>query len=497
MLIWASLGGFIAAYAGKNETKNVQVGETFTVYTTSYYYTQAVLWSYDYSVVEPQHKIYGTTTSVTFKALKAVNPYSVIQATIYYQQSGTTSSGVNKDVDVFRIVIKDNTTVSLNTTGETLEPGDNLTLTAYASGSYSGKYSWTTSNAGVASVSGSDQSVRVHANKAGSAKVTVTIDNGKSASCYITVRQISPTDVSLPGSVTVKEGKSTTLSATLYPSGASTTYTWWSDDTDIASVSSSSDNTVTVYGNGAGQTKIHVRTANGYEDYTNVTVQSTAPTGISIPDNIRLKYGATLQLTSKLYPSYAESGITWRSNNEHVATVNSNGVVSGVGEGTAVITATTVKGNHQAKCDVSVSAKPTHFIICFLDGERIAYALENQPKVVPGEGKITVIDGAVTMEYPAENVHKYVLGVGTDYESGTKVDHVVADNAGLVRQSGGVLQFSGYEPGTKLSIYNIGGVLVGMFETDSNGGLEISLSQYPQNVYIVKIKNQTLKFIKK
>lgn len=58
------------ANAGKNETKRVNVGETFTVYTTYHSYTTAVLWSYDYSVVEPQHDIYGTTTSVTFKALK-------------------------------------------------------------------------------------------------------------------------------------------------------------------------------------------------------------------------------------------------------------------------------------------------------------------------------------------------------------------------------------------------------------------------------------------
>lgn len=66
--------------------------------------------------------------------------------------------------------------------------------------------------------------------------------------CTITVKDVKPTGVSLPSSLTVNEGANSSLSATLMPSNAQSTFSWWSDDKSIATVSSSSGNTATVYG---------------------------------------------------------------------------------------------------------------------------------------------------------------------------------------------------------------------------------------------------------
>ena len=78
----------LSVYAGKRETKRVNVGETFTVYTTSHSYTQSVLWDWDTGVLELVGNLYGTSTSATFR-VKRASPMAgvVIQATTSYHQA--------------------------------------------------------------------------------------------------------------------------------------------------------------------------------------------------------------------------------------------------------------------------------------------------------------------------------------------------------------------------------------------------------------------------
>ena len=80
---------------------------------------------------------------------------------------------------------------------------------------------------------------------------------------------VEPTAITLPSSKTVKVGESFTMSYTLTPSNATTTLTWTSDDSSIATVSSSG----VVKGVKEGNTKIRVKTANGKSDYCYVTVE--------------------------------------------------------------------------------------------------------------------------------------------------------------------------------------------------------------------------------
>lgn len=75
----------------QKKTYNVNVGETFTVYTTSHYYTQSVLWTYDARIVEPVGYVGSATTSIKFKAKQAISSY-IIQAITYYYESSTSSS---------------------------------------------------------------------------------------------------------------------------------------------------------------------------------------------------------------------------------------------------------------------------------------------------------------------------------------------------------------------------------------------------------------------
>ena len=70
-------------------------------------------------------------------------------------------------------------------------------------------------------------------------------------------------------------------------------------------------------------------------------------------DNLSLEVGGTATLTATIMPDNAtDQNVTWSSDNQNVATVDQNGKVTAVGEGTATITAT-VDGE-SATCSVTV-----------------------------------------------------------------------------------------------------------------------------------------------
>jgi len=83
-------------------------------------------------------------------------------------------------------------------------------------------------------------------------------------------------------------------------------------------------------------------------------------TGITVsPENATLHSGGTLQLSATITPSNAqEKGVKWSSSDESVATVNTDGLVSGIAVGSTVITASSMDGDFTAECIITVKALP-------------------------------------------------------------------------------------------------------------------------------------------
>lgn len=78
--------------------------------------------------------------------------------------------------------------------------------------------------------------------------------------------------------------------------------------------------------------------------------------GVS-PSSDIIEVGDTLALNATVYPINATNkNVTWASSDDSVATVDSNGVVTGVAEGSATITATTVDGGKTDTCAITVTA---------------------------------------------------------------------------------------------------------------------------------------------
>ncbi len=92
-----------------------------------------------------------------------------------------------------------------------------------------------------------------------------------------------------------------------------------------------------------------------HSDYISLDAY-VAPTGVSLDTNaITLSAGGEQTLVATVSPANASNkNVTWQSDNTDVATVDTNGKVTAVAEGSATITVTTEVGDYTDTCEVTV-----------------------------------------------------------------------------------------------------------------------------------------------
>ena len=255
---------------------------------------------------------------------------------------------------------------SVTLSGETsVTAGDTVTFT----------YTITPSDATVQDVkwSSSDESViKVDADgtavvlKNGVATITVTtVDGEKTASAKILASPLLVSSLSLDvTSLTLAAGEEGKLVATVAPENATNKeLSWKSLSTSVATVDAEGN----VKAVKPGTAKIRVSTTDGSklnaECEVTVTKAKVAVTGVSLDNTLLLiSVGESRKLSATVKPSGATNKeVSWASSNESVATVDSNGNVKGLKEGSATITVTTKDGSKTATCKVTVS-KPVSTI---------------------------------------------------------------------------------------------------------------------------------------
>ena len=134
---------------------------------------------------------------------------------------------------------------------------------------------------------------------------------------------------------------------------------------------------------GTWQIKVASTTNSSVYDTLDITVNAIPVTAISVTGaSAIVEEESTLQLTASVTPNNATNQtVTWSSNHTSIATVNTNGLVTGVSEGEARITATANDGSAvYGYIDITVTAKPqqTEFdadmtagsgsMVCTVDG---------------------------------------------------------------------------------------------------------------------------------
>ena len=254
------------------------------------------------------------------------------------------------------------TGVSLNNSSLTLNIGDTNTLiaTVLPTNATNKSVTWSTNNSSVASVN--NGTVTAHAKGQATIRVT-TADGGYSASCVVTVNEVSTT-VSVTGvtlstnTLSIKTGETANLTANIRPSNATNkNVTWSTNNNAVASV-----NNGVVTANSVGQATIRVITEDGnYSDSCIVTVSQTVTTvsvtGVTLNSHALTmnKIGGTQTLGYTITPSNATNqNVTWSTSVPTVASIN-NGIITANANGTTVITIRTTDGGYTDTCTVTVN----------------------------------------------------------------------------------------------------------------------------------------------
>ena len=202
-------------------------------------------------------------------------------------------------------------------------------------------FTWATSDAAVATV---DAQGVVTGVAAGTAQITATAE-GKSGSVTLTVSTAPVASVTItPSSTTLNTGATTTLTGAAFDAGGAPlpgrVFAWSSEMPGIAAVTSLG----VVHGITPGTAAI-TGTSEGKTATATVTVILAPVASVTVtPATGTVGLGASLQLTATVKDAGGNTltgrAITWQSSNTLAVAVSGTGLARGVGQGDAIITAT-------------------------------------------------------------------------------------------------------------------------------------------------------------
>ncbi len=328
-----------------------------------------------------------------------------------------TSEDGNKSTDSDIVVIAAPTGdipvtgITVSPTTATLNIGEVLGLTAQLipTNATNTNVTWSSADNNIATV---DQNGQVTAISQGVVIIRVlTEDGGFSSESTIEVI-VQTTTIPLnsirvtPQSATMDPGDVLNLNLQFIPANATNkNVTWTSSNTAVATV----DGTGQVTAIAPGNVEI-VATSEDGNKTTDSDIVVVAPaniplTGIQItPSSITIDEGDVTNLNVLFTPSNATNqNVSWSSSDDTVATVDQNGLVTGIQEGNVTITATSEDGDHTSESAVEILAVITTIRL-------------NSIKITPQTATLTegdVLDLAVQF-IPANATNKNVTWTSSD-----------------------------------------------------------------------------------
>ena len=246
-------------------------------------------------------------------------------------------------------------TVTIKVPDAEIYVGDKLTLTATVApdNTTDKTVMWGSSTPDIASIDA--ETGELTALAPGVAKITATCGE-VSASCEVTVKPVpaSTVTVKIPDAE-IYVGDKLTLTATVAPDNTTDKRVMWGCSTpDIASIDAETGELTAL---APGVAKI-TATCGEVCGSATVTVKPVPATSVSLSaEDLTLMIGQSGRLTATISPdNTTDRTIVWKSDNESVAIVSSNGLVTAISAGTASVTATC--GSVSATCRVTVNARP-------------------------------------------------------------------------------------------------------------------------------------------
>lgn len=242
--------------------------------------------------------------------------------------------------------------IMLNKTKATVLSDKSVKLVAkvYPKNANNKKLLWTSSNKRIATV---EKGVVVGLRK-GTVKITVKSTDGSklSAQCVVTVKQAVKTIKLNKTLITGRKGTKVTLKAKVTPTKADNRIVkWQSSNKKIATVNKKG--VVTVKGKGCAVIKCTSGDGSGVYSKCVVNNSSKAKSVKLNKKSAKISAGLGLKLKATVKGNCKE--VLWKSSNSKVATVTDSGIVKGIENGKAVISAQTMDGSKKvAKCTIKV-----------------------------------------------------------------------------------------------------------------------------------------------
>ena len=178
-----------------------------------------------------------------------------------------------------------------------------------------------------------------------------------------------------------------------------------------------------------------------YEQVTDLTIRMR-------PDTATIYSDETVAFEAHVLPVSYTDQVTWSSSDPSVATVDENGLVSGVSAGTVTITATSVATDESGQ-PATASAEVEVLALAHIDTE-----LHAQITTEEGDQWVTIdasdvsnitVEGTAKRQFTAGGAHDGKLyGIPTDYET-TSPFYVIDPSQGFAEESGAACYYT-YAP---------------------------------------------------
>lgn len=287
----------------------------------------------------------------TYEKVEVRDPYAISKAIKMANQRFLRATSEGEPVEEASLLLDKSSMElkagSMDTLNAAVKPED-----------YQNNITWESKDSEIAKV---DEMGNVVAVKEGSTEITarVTVESKElKAVCKVKVTAADVTVTSIvldPEELSLEIGAAKALTATVLPTNAiDKTVTFTSSDEGIASVDEGGKVTALA----AGKATITAR-AGDKKAACKVTVKEPPQTTVEVTEvrlnvsTLALAVGASSNLNATVLPTNAtDKSVTFSSDKEEVAKVDSKGKVTGVSEGTATVTVTA--GEKKAVCKVTV-----------------------------------------------------------------------------------------------------------------------------------------------
>ena len=287
----------------------------------------------------------ASSTKVTFTTSDAgvakISKNKTLKGVQHGQCELTLTSDTNPEVqETWTVVVTQPVkTILVSAESRTVASGETVQLTAECQPANASikDVRWVSNNPQIAAV---DEDGTVTGLKRGSAVISAIAEDGSGAKGSITISVIQPvTGLTItPGLIEVTTGKSVQARTTAQPADASDkSVTWYSSDNSIATAANGR-----ITGVKAGTCTVTCASNTNPEITASATVivsQLVKKIEFTTPkEYLSIRVGEQTQLQWAIEPDDAtETGVTFKSAHPKIATVDENGVATGVGRGTATI----------------------------------------------------------------------------------------------------------------------------------------------------------------